>query len=954
MKLKTFLDNILGDGVICLFVARRSDGRKGQLFYTSTSDAADAATRQDALGYDVYHAVATFKDDSSRRVDNVKEIKSLFLDLDCGAGKPFKDQREAIQALKEFCKRNTLPKPFLVNSGGGVHVYWFLSEAASYEEWYPVAERLKHLCLRDGLSIDPAVTSDAARVLRPPETRNFKFNPPLPVKSFVEAAEIDRVNLDVFDALLGDVPVPKRIPVLQQGAAPPMSPMMQTLMGNKESVFKRILMKTQQGVGCAQLAHIVKNQGTMAEPLWRAGLSIAKFCTDSAKAIHAISNKYPGYSAEETEYKTSLIKGPYTCTKFDEFNPDVCIHCPNWNKIKSPIVLGQQLKEAEVADDGTYKIEPPKQVEDDNDDEDEDEDVTAAMPPAIPKYPFPYLRGVNGGVYLRTKNKEGEQEDICLYHNDLYVVKRIRDPEVGDSVVMRVHLPMDGVREFTMPMTAVTSRDEFRKTLAMQGVAVSKMDDLMVYTMKWVNELQAVSKADNAHTQFGWTDQKCREFVLGDKRIFADRTEFNPPTQHTMGLFPALTPKGSLEEWKTAMEFWSDPKFVLQQYAVGIGFGSALMEMANVNCAAIHFFNKESGVGKTAILNAILSVWGHPESLRLQERDTYNHKMHRGEIYHNLPWCIDEITNTPPHEASNMLYQFTGGQQRGRMSASANHERHRGRPWRLLAATTGNTSIIERVQLAKEMPKAEAQRILECSVPRIFNESDDKSLTDAFDYRINNNYGHAGPLFVQYVMSNVDMVRKLCSDVQKKVDAAAGLKSENRFWSAQVTYTIAGLIIAKRVGLVNYDMNAVFRWAIEVLLFRNKGSIADLDGSVQDIMNDFFAEHINNILQIKSTMHASKNGNGLDDLVLPDEAARGRLVARYETDTKLFYVKTKALREWCGELQHNYSHLVEQIVKHCEGKKLKSRLTKGTRLQLPPADVICMRFAEMDSSDGQS
>ena len=86
------------------------------------------------------------------------------------------------------------------------------------------------------------------------------------------------------------------------------------------------------------------------------------------------------------------------------------------------------------------------------------------------------------------------------------------------------------------------------------------------------------------------------------------------------------------------------------------------------------------------------------------------------------------------------------------------------------------------------------------------------------------------------------------------------------------------------------------------------------------------------------------NENGLDDHLIPEQVARGRLVARYETDTKLFFLKPKPLKEWCGELQINYSHLVSEIMKKCNGKRGKVRLTKGTKLQLPPSDVIIMKF----------
>jgi len=43
--------------------------------------------------------------------------------------------------------------------------------------------------------------------------------------------------------------------------------------------------------------------------------------------------------------------------------------------------------------------------------------------------------------------------------------------------------------------------------------------------------------------------------------------------------------------------------------------------------------------------------------------------------------------------------------------------------------------------------------------------------------------------------------------------------------------------------------------------------------------------------------------------------------------------------------------LVSQIKEHCEGKRMKARLTKGTSLNLPPADVVVMKFAVSTDED---
>jgi len=937
METKEFLQRALGEGgFYCVFASLGSENRRVQKFYDSIDAVLTKAQELDEAGFDAYFALATFEEAGSRKVTNVKELRTFFLDLDCGPSKDYENQNEAMLALRGFCKKLDLPKPLLINSGRGIHVYWFLSEPISMEEWLPVAETLKRLCAEHNLLADPSVTADAARVLRVPRTHNHKPDPPVSVSFF--GSDVPKpLDIDVFKEYLGAelIPVPTRH--IPSGS----NAVMDALLGNKKNTFKDIVLKTRAGNGCEQIKNVLVNQQDISEPLWRAGLSIAKFCEDGQKAAHLMSKNHPEYNTADTIKKMDLIKGPYLCDTFDEFSPGICSECPNRGKIKSPISLGSSIREATEEDN---VVEAP----------------SIDLPDApintytIPAYPAPYFRGANGGVYTRVTLPDGDVTEKPIYHNDLYVVRRLWDGELGEAIVMRLHLPKDGVREFTIPLTAVNSREEFRKQMSMYGVAVSKMDEIMHYTTTWVNELQANSVADEAHKQFGWTDDQCKSFILGNQEIFGDRVEFNPPSNQTMGLFPAFEPKGTLEEWKETINFYNRDGFELHQFVVGSSFGSILMNLSPVNCAALHIHSKESGVGKTTAIAAAVSVWGRPEELIINERDTFNTKMHRGEIYHNLPLYMDELTNSSANELSNLAYQLTGGRQRGRMTSGGNAERYRGDAWKLLSVTTGNTSIIERVSMAKAMPKAEAQRILEVKVDRLFSGAEEKEEQDRFSAALSNHYGTAGKEYVQYVISNLDAVTKLIDEVRGKVDKAAGLTSENRFWSAFATNTMAGLILAKRAGLIDYDIGKIFKWAVSMLK-QNQHYVSDMNASVEEVLNDYIHEHWGNVLWIKSTDDLRKqNQNGLDSLVVPEALPRGKLVARYETDLKKAYLIPKPLRIWCGEQQINYAAFLEELKTNMGATKTKMRLSKGTHMQLPPTDVIVVSCSIEGSDEASS
>ena len=433
-----FLRQVLGDeGYYCIVGLKKDSDKPVQKFYKTLDQAVNVANNLKDEGYDAYYALATFEDGRSRKTANVKQLRSLYIDLDCGPDKPYQTQAEALVALKSFCKVTNLPKPALVNSGGGVHAYWALKEPVSRETWIPLAEKLKSLCDDHDLHADPVVTADSVRILRVPGTLNYKNDEPREVKLLGDPGE--PFEYSTLKDVIGE-PVLEKKPYIPRGE---MDEVTKAILGNYTNRFKTIMLKTVKGEGCNQLKYIIEHQATMSEPMWRAGLSIAKFCVDADKAIEKISNGHPEYSPMMADRKVRGIKGgPYTCGKFEEYNPNGCDGCQHKGTIKSPIVLGREVQEAS---------------EEDNIVEDTFSEINQGHTQTyvIPKYPNPYFRGKNGGIFKRIV-KEDDEIEVMVYHNDLYVTRRLEDSDVGEAVVVRLHLPQDGVKEFTVPLSAVS------------------------------------------------------------------------------------------------------------------------------------------------------------------------------------------------------------------------------------------------------------------------------------------------------------------------------------------------------------------------------------------------------------------------------------------------------------------------------------------------------------------
>lgn len=893
------------NGNYCL-VGLKKDKKPRQIFVQTIEEISDHAEAMVTRGYDAYFALASFVDSKEGRTSaNAGKFKCFFLDLDCGEGKPYEDQAVGLAALKAFIVETQLPKPTIVNSGRGVHAYWVLDEAIPREEWKPLADGLKALCTRHGLEADPAVTSDAARILRIPDTCNFKDpTNPLPVKLLVvgkpHAVSVFR---NIFS--IDEVEIPGNKPFVRQ-----MDAMTLALMGNYQSKYKTILKKSLEGEGCAQVAWAYENQGSVDYNNWRAALSIAQYCSDSAVAIHKISEKHQKYDKNYTIKIAQDIVGPYTCQKFKELNPKVCEGCPL--KVTSPIVIGRQVVEATEADNVVEQLEP----------------ITKEIKKyEIPKYPFPFFRGKVGGVY-RAANPDAENDkDELLFAYDFYVVRRINDPDEGEMVWMRLHLPKDGVRDFIVPLTDILAKERFRDALAKHGIAVlgKKQDALMVYVTRWVEELQATSKADQSRKQFGWLEDDSA-FIIGDREIRVDTVAYSPPSAPTLPLIPIFQTKGDFHVWKEVVNAYGRPNMEVRAFAFFMGFGGPLMKFVTDGMLSgflLNLISPQGGTGKTTLLFAINSIYGMPEPLMLSYKDTHNHRLQRLGAMQSMTPTIDELTNMTAEQMSNLVYDITSGRGKNRMSGKANVERHNHSTWKIPVVSSSNKSIRDALLSIKSFPEPELLRLLE--TPLLKDPYDDPIWSKAHFGRVMHNYGHAADPYIKYLLKNLPEVKQVITQINEKIDRAAGITNTERFWSAGATIAIAGGILSKNLGLHDIPVEPVFDFAVNLIKENRKVNKESMFDS-SEFLGNFLQRHFHEILIINGKIDKR---TGLE--MGPIREPRGPLTARYEPDTKMLFVSARTYREDCYKLQVNFEQSIEAYKKSNAfiGMK-KKRMFAGT------------------------
>lgn len=908
------------EGWYCI-VGLKKTGAPKQVFVQGLDEVDKIAGDLLAKQYDVYFGCAKYETDKSRTTDNVKAVKSFWLDVDCGEGKPYATQADGFAALKTFCDAVGLPKPCIVNSGRGLHVYWPLTADITREQWKTAAQRLKALCSEHGFEADPARTADVASILRLPETLNHKSDPPLDV---VVLAMGKPISFDDIKAKLGVLDeAPAHLPTYADD-------MTRALMGNKQFRFSVIVDRNAKGTGCFQLSKAIAEQATLEEPRWRAALSIAAHCVDADTAIHDISKEHPDYDAVSTAEKAHRIKGPYTCEKWEGLYPSGCDNCVHKEKISSPIVLGTEIAAA-TGDDNRVEYTVPNSA--------------TPVTYVIPEYPFPYFRGKNGGIYRKSEDEE-EAEAVMVYEHDLYVVKRLKDPQAGEVIWMRLHTPKDGVKEFALPAVDLLTPDKLREKLAWYGVIALKkqMDGIMAFIVRSAKELQYKEEAEIMRMQFGWTD-KNKSFIIGDTEVRADGEYYSPPSSYTNQFVESFRPVGSFDEWKSVISVYDQPGFEPHVFGFLTAFGAPLLKHLNLSGVLINMINNQSGTGKTTAIKAMHSVYGHPEEMMLIARDTLNVRLHRLGVMNNLPLGCDEITKMSSDDFSDFAYAVSQGRGRGRMKSNENAERLNLSKWQTVVLCSSNASGVDKLRALKATPDGELMRLVEYEIP------DTKLLTkqeaDEIYPKLYTNYGHAGPAYIKDLVANLEERVKETFEVQRLLDQKIGFTNRERFWSGVTACNIAGGLFARRLGLIDIDIGRIFKWAVKEFA-RMREEIKPPATMYASVIGEYWNEHRRNTLVINGEVDKR---TGVE--LLPILEPQGELILRMEPDTQKLFIIAKKLRNWCSEHQITIKDVLNTLA--AEGVftgVIKKRMAKGTKLgSVPPVDAYVFDCSKGDFID---
>ena len=882
--------------------------------FVDTIEELEAATQDlHERGLGVFFALSAFSADE-RKADKSTALRAFFIDIDVGPPvtaangkvktKAYPDTASAAKALRVFVDQAKLPKPLIVASGGGIHAYWPFTADVPTGQWGAAASAFKTFCLTSKLGIDPQVTADAARVLRVPGTTNRKLDEDRPVQIVLQGD-----GPTPFEEFVKLIPMPTQAPDLSSAKAFLAEDAATAALAagdRKPSRFSLILERDR----CAQLTYAATDAAALDEPMWRAALSVAWNCTDAETAITAVSAGHPGYTPEATLHKAQkLTDKPYTCAWFRENYPQRCEGCTS--KVTSPIQLGTFVAEASTADDGGYEVEAD--LNPDND------PISQPVKIKIPELPWPYFRADTGGIFKRVKDEDGNDlEPIEVYPQDLYISNRFYDSDEhgdgdGELVTINLHLPHDGVRRFHATVVNLLTKDKLRDVLVKHGVIAygKKLDTIMAYLAESFKKLQSKYASNKTRSQMGWTPEG--HFVVGELEYTPSGVVLAPSASGTRQLAPLFYAKGTVEGWREVIDFYNREGMEGHAFGFLVGMGSCLLRLLNstqVRGAVLNLVSNGSGTGKTTVQMAINSVFGHPVELLMVANDTAASRFHRLGTLNSICMTVDELTTASGEQLSALVYGSTSGRAPHRMEASSNKLRNNQTSWCSVTVTSSNAVMADALAAHRTAVEGELKRVID--LPITIPTHISKAESDALFSKLADNFGVAGPVFIQHVVANRDAVETALKDMQMRIDREAGFERNDRFYSAVCTLAIVAGLIGNKLGLFELDLKRIYKFAISSvrdIRDSNAAVVGNASSMATEMMAKFIGENIDHIVIIES----SKKGE--PTAPLNTGKFRGPLKMRYEPDTDELLVLAADLREYFVSRRVDFKASIQEFLK---------------------------------------
>ena len=279
-----------------------------------------------------------------------------------------------------------------------------------------------------------------------------------------------------------------------------------------------------------------------------------------------------------------------------------------------------------------------------------------------------------------------------------------------------------------------------------------------------------------------------------------------------------------MDGWRKAVSVVADyPIVELGLYA---GLATPLLKILGSNNFAIDWAYRTSG-GKTTTLRVAASVWGCPDERdplsMIATWDATPVWLERAAAARtHLPLLVDDTKRAAKHggvsAVPKVIYEIVSGQGRGRGSIKGARAT---RYWRTILLSTGESRAVD-----SSKDGGTAARTISVWGPCFGGESEEVAqIIKGLDAGLKDNYGHAGPEFVRWLIANEnewpawrEQMARLTDEIAGAAKGLCGVAVASRVSGYLALIEITSRLAHRALGLPwrkTWTVNAILPTLIE-------------------------------------------------------------------------------------------------------------------------------------------
>ncbi len=356
----------------------------------------------------------------------------------------------------------------------------------------------------------------------------------------------------------------------------------------------------------------------------------------------------------------------------------------------------------------------------------------------------------------------------------LYVVAKTRDAQSGEWGRLLEWQDDDGVtHQWAMPLALLQGdASDVRRELARLGLSISPNRTARDLLASYLQVFPVDARA-RCVDKLGWHGDV---FVTASQCI-GNSTE-KIVFQNTNAIEPAVSVKGSVEEWRDSIGRLASGNSRLV-FAISVALAPVLAKIVGEDSGGFHFRGASSS-GKSTALSLAASVWGNPQSYCRLWRSTTNGLEGLAALHNDGLLILDELSQMDPREAGEAAYLLANGQ--GKTRASRTGTVKQSSRWSLFFLSAGEESLTalmaksgQRINAGQEIRLADIEADASCGMgifETIHDQLSPATMALSLKKYSSRYHGAIGLGWLNQVVANRQAIsRYLTNTIQTFVDA---------------------------------------------------------------------------------------------------------------------------------------------------------------------------------------